>query len=198
MAAPQIGLTIIKQMEYNGRSDEEWSNHYLLTGTTPADGTAWLALANALIAKERLLYSTYVSVTRVYGYNTWDPTAASVYRHTLDTPLTGLLASDGGAIPAPGDTAVWTRWNTGRQTSNGHPIYLRKYFHGVFIKSGSWNHPTDLWRSNAATFVSDLQTGFGSGSHKITDRTGVDVVGGAVAEYFTTRTLKRRGKRRPT
>jgi hypothetical protein len=65
--ASLVGLTIVKRFPYRGDANEEWSNQYHLTGSIPADSTAWKTLADALIAEEKKLYTSGTKVIRAYG-----------------------------------------------------------------------------------------------------------------------------------
>jgi len=185
-------ITIIKSFYYRGH-DEEYSNKYHFTGTTPANATAWLALADAIIAAEKLTLDAQTSWTRAYGYEAGNEN--SVWQYAWPTPVTGTASLTG--TRSPGDVAATMRWWTGQTNSNGKKIYCRKYFHAVA-------HQTlpDLLdaaqKTKFETFGAKLIDGTLPGSFKYCGPQGATLQAPVCNQYLTTRTLKRRGKRRPT
>lgn len=199
-----VGVTIIKSMFRHGVAGEEWSNHYHLTGTDPANSTAWRTLFDLLVAQEKTLYSSACSVVRGYGYDDDDPTAHAVWSVDLtaspNTPVPGTL-SVASSRQMPSDAAAWVRWKLDRLNSKGKPVYLRKYFHDQWGPTSSTDTTKDNvlagWKTNALAFGNTLRvTGLSDGT-KIRDTAGAALLGHSCSDYFTTRTLKRRG-RRPT
>lgn len=202
MAAPTTGLTIIKRFPYRGDANEEYSNKYLLTGTTPADSTAWRALFDAVVAEEKKLYPSNTSVIAGYGYDSPSDTAHAIWSVDLtvspNSPVAGTYT--GGGIRAPGDSAVWVRWGLDRLNSKGKRVFLRKYFHPAPIDTvqNSGNGGDAImaaWVTAATAFGAFMDGGTLLGSRKVTDRLGTITVGHAVSTWVTTRSLKRRGKR---
>lgn len=201
MAAPTIGVTLIKRFTYRANTAEEFSNHYWFTGTTPTDSTAWKTFTDLLITEEKKCYPTNASVIAAYGYDSTDEHATAVYARDMtiapDAIVAGTMATTGGLL-APGDCAVWVRWGLDRLNSKGKRIYLRKYFHPAVATTGN----TDQVLATAVTalngFATTVQTGLSSGTYKITDTRGSTVLNHGASTYVTTRTLKRRGKRPPT
>jgi hypothetical protein len=187
-------MTIVKSFEYRGIY-EEWSNQYHLSGVG-ADAAAHRAIADDLIALEIACYSERVTVRRVLVYA--DSDAPSIYTYDLASfagVVTGELDSTSGVTQA-GDAAGWVRWDTGKTSSTGKKVYLRKYFHDPHASSDAT--PDTL----SASWVTQYQ-GFGdsmladfSGTVHMVDPEGDDPPGPALAgPYITTRTLKRRGRR---
>lgn len=202
MAAPTTGLVIIKRFTYRGNANEEYSNKYLLTGSTPANSTAWRTLFDAVVAEEKKLYKSNVQVIAGYGYDSPLDTAHAVWSVDLtvtpNSPVNGTYA--GGGIMAPGDSAVWVRWGLDRLNSKGKRVYLRKYFHPAPIDTvqNSGNGGDAImaaWITAAAAFGAFMDGSAGALGRTITDRLGTATVGHAVSSFVTTRTLKRRGKR---
>lgn len=194
-------LTIVKKFTYRGDASEEWSNTYAFEGADPADSAAWLALFNALVTQEKTLYPATVTVVRGYGYTSDAADAVAVWSRDLvaaGATVAGTHPS-GGEPSLPGDAAAWIRWKTSRLTSKGKPIYIRKYYHGLF-QGGSLDLVQTSWRTAALAFGAKLWDGTFIDGRTIrapgtSDET---IVGTNCSVYVTTRTLKRRGRRPPT
>lgn len=203
MAAPTTGLVIIKRFPYRGNANEEYSNKYLLTGTTPANSSAWRTLFDAIVAEEKKLYPSVVTVIGGYGYDSPADTAHAVWSVDLtvspNSPVAGTYT--GGGIRAPGDSAAWVRWGLDRLSSpGGKRIYLRKYFHPAMIDTvqNSGNGGDAImaaWVTAAAAFGAFMDGTAGALGRVVTDKLGTATIGHAVSPFVTTRTLKRRGKR---
>lgn len=195
--AEAVGITLIKRFNYRGDPTEEWSNKYWLTGTLPADDVAWKAMADGLIANEKLCYSSGSQVVRAYGYADNSPTADSVWQHDYllaGTAVPGVLAAGTGILMA-GDQAGTLWWKTTRKTTRGKWIYLRKYFHDGFISATD----TDSLSANTlaayngfADFLKD-DVLFGRHIRSAAQVETIQLEG--VSPWVTTRTLKRRGRR---
>lgn len=201
MAAPTTGLTIIKRFAYRGNSNEEFSNHYWLTGATPADSAAWRTLFDALVAEEKKVYSAAASVIGGYGYNSTSDTATAIWTVDLtvapNTPVIGTFAN-ASLVPLPGDDAYWIRWGLDRYNSKGKRVYLRKYFHPAYATNGVPDTLPASLSTACNAFGAKLEDGSFLDGRKTTDKLGTALVGHAVGPYITTRTLKRRGKRPPS
>jgi hypothetical protein len=192
MSAP--GVTLVKTFEYRG-AQEEWANTYHMT-LAPSDPAGWRTAVDGLIAQEKTLYTSDVVILRALCYT--DTSLASVYTYDL--------ASFGGTVPgtlvigtgsrAPGDVAAWVRWDTGRRSTRGKTIYLRKYFHDVYVESGSSSDIVSPdWRTAAAAFGTAMLSALGGG-FALAGPDGVQPPGPAGhSTYATTRTLERRGRR---
>lgn len=197
-----IGLTVIKVGFRHGAATEEWGNKYHLTGTDPANPTAWRTLFDALVAQEKTLYTSSTKVVRGYGYVSDADDATAVWSVDLqvspNTPVPGTLTNADGTY-VPSDVATWVRWKLDRNNSNGKPVFLRKYFHDQIMDNSGGHAAADSLSvgSKAAlnAFASLLFTGAGVGGSKIRDAGGGNVIASGISNYFTTRTLKRRGKR---
>jgi hypothetical protein len=193
MAAP--GITVVQTFTYRG-APEEWSNKFHFQGSAPANPADWRALADAFITLWKTTLTDVVSIVRVLCYeNTDDP---AVYTYTLasfsgNVPGTIVTGSSADLLES-GDVAALLRWNTGRTSSRGKPVYLFKYLHGVMHASGA----RDTWRDTtvANTFAANVMASSGAWPG-LADKTGTVPVGHLAETYLTTRTLKRRG-RRPT
>lgn len=209
MADSACGLTIVKKFTYRGDANEEYSNTYWFTGTTPVDAAAWKTLADAVIAQEKTVYPSSVKAVRAYGYDSPNDTTGEHavwsydYEGAVET-VAGTYSTTGLDIMA-GDAATWIRWRTDRRTSpGGKLIYLRKYFHPAVRASGSIDSVATSWRSAAVTFGSYLVGATVPGSRKLCAMHHTEDAASFASDdveaalYVTTRTLKRRGKRNPT
>lgn len=198
--ATGVGLTLVKQFSYRS-VNEEWSNHYHLTGTVPADAAAWRTLFNAVAAAEAAVYDSQHVIVAGYGYDDDSPTAHAVWSVDLtvspNTPMAGT-GNFSPAVASPGDAAAWIRWKLDRVNSKGKPIFLRKYFHGVKLNTSGGDSLVSTQRTAYLNLATLLSTGAGVGGAHIRDTGGGAVVSVGASNWVTTRTLKRRGKRPPT
>lgn len=198
--ASVVGITIVKKFTYRGDASEEYSNTYHLDGAIPANAAAWRTLFDALVAAEKTVYTSAVSVVRGYGYDSDAADANAVWSVDLtvspNTPVPGTL-SLGSGTPAPGDSAVWVRWKTSRNNSRGKPIYLRKYFHLAIMAAGGVGDNVLAAQTTALNALgAKLDDGSFAEGRKIRSRTNAEtIISHGASTFITTRTLKRRGKR---
>lgn len=198
--ADKVGLTVIKKFTYRGDASEEFSNTYHFTGAIPADATAWRALFDALVAQEKTVYPSTVSVIRGYGYATDNEDDDSVFQVHLDggagnVPVPGTLTLTGGTLQA-GDAAVWCRWKTSRTNTNGKPIFLRKYFHPAVMDNSVLDAVLPAQKTALNALATKLWDGTFLSGRKITAMHSDDtILASAASSYITVRQLKRRGKR---
>lgn len=189
-------VTLIKRFTYRGNA-EDWSNTYHLDGT-PADATAWKALADSLWALEQPVLPVTQNLVHAYGHHNDDENVVWSFDYSISPPggPAGTFPITGTAA-APGDAACWARWDTGRTTSNGKKIYLRKYFHGCCMNVTGG----DVLHSNQKTALQAFATALLTWTSSTVHFAGPDGVRppgpGVAGNYITTRTLKRRGRRPP-
>lgn len=192
MAPP--GITVIKSFAYRGAA-EEWSNQYHISDT-PVDAAAWRDVVDDLIALEQPVVSNHVTFLRAYCYE--DTDNSSVYTYELaDFAGTVLGTLSAGALyPTSGDDAGWVRWDTGRTSSTGKKVYLRKYFHDVWNESAATRDYVATAQKGAFQDLGDALLADFSGTIHMVGPDGNQPPGPAGAStYITTRTLKRRGRR---
>jgi hypothetical protein len=183
-------ITINKQFTYRGVK-EVYSNTYHFSGTTPSGDADWLALALAIWAAEAPMLPNDQQFTGYLGYAAGNEHAVSIKDYVADgTSMPSGTNTVGSSVP--GDAAVWVRWRTSERTSKGKPIYLRKYFHHV---AGSGDDPAPQFKSAAATYAGKMTDGSLPGGAKVCGPQGAVAGTAKVSPFFTTRTLKRRGKR---
>ena len=189
------GITIVKSFLYRGVY-EEWSNTYHLSAA-PSSRANWIALANALGAAESPCMSSSVTYQRALCYADTDNASTYTLYNGSDLTANSGGCSAGSDVHASGDQAAVLSWNTGLSGSTGKAVWLRKYFHGSFVKvySNQDSISTTL-AANLATFGAALLTTAINGSIYFADKTGRRPDGPVrVDSVITTRTLKRRGKR---
>lgn len=191
MAAP--GIVVIKSFTYRD-APEEWSNKYHFQGSAPSNPADWRALADAFIAEEKAILSYFVSIVRVLCYSDTDSHAD--YTYTLADfggNVAGTYAGVDEDVP-PGDSAYLIRWNTGRTSTKGKPIYLFKYYHGGNRDSTDRDKLKPALKTLCSSFADTVRSSSGAWPG-LADKTGTEPVGFLAETYLTTRTLKRRGRR---
>lgn len=189
------GIVSIKTFTYRGAA-EEWSNKYHFQGDPPSDPAGWRDLCDAFVLQEKAILTDVVHIVRFQCYEDTDD--SSVYTYDLaafggtvqGTYVTGSSAD----LLEAGDTAGLIRWNTGRISTKGKPIYLFKYYHGVMHESGTVDALRTTLKTAYATFANAIRSAAGDWPG-LADKTGTEPVGYLAETYLTTRTLKRRGRR---
>lgn len=157
-------IKIIKQFGYRG-SLRNFSNRYHFLGGEPADFSHWTALADAIIAQEKTIYASTVTIVNAIGYNA-----------DSDVPIFSAAESTAGTLTPAGsdkefasDCAALVRFTTDQRTDKNHPIYLFNYYHGA------WCDPTsgkDFIASGQRTallaYAAAWLTGFSDGTNTYT------------------------------
>lgn len=193
-------ITVIKEMSYRGTL-EEWSNSYVLSGTDPADAAAWAAWAAKIKDVEQPVLPASQRFSRWYGYNQghWETKPQHIDAQGTYAAATNGTQTLSAASPAPGDAAIWVRWDTGQFTSRGKKIYLRKYFHGALVGGANLDTVSPAQITSALAYAAKMYDGTSLiGTARLARETGTLPIAHSVGPYVTTRTLKRRGKRNPT
>jgi hypothetical protein len=196
VATVPISIRLDKSFPYRGNA-EIWSNRYHFAGANPVDNVEWGAIVDALVQSERSCYSSRTTVVYAAGYLT-DPGVAVFtrdYTVTPNSPVPGTFVP--GTLPAAtGDDAAWVRWNCGQVTSRGKKIYLRKYFHDVYLNAAGGG---DALYTNQKSAIQNHGTACrgglivsGHASRLICDKHGNTALDNETVTYVTTRTLKRR------
>jgi hypothetical protein len=200
---PMPSITIVKRFRYRGDTHEEWSNTYHFTNDAPINATRWKALADAVIAAEKLTYDSASGVIRAFGHKAGVKTRDWLYDYESGSGIVAGTFAPGTCIICPGDAANWLRWSTDQLTSKGKPIYLRSYYHGAYRNAGGTD-PNDTvctaQKTALETYGAAWITGFSDGAvvHARAGPNGAVGLAPSVAgQWVTTRTLERRGRRRP-
>ena len=190
-------ITIVKRFTYRGLR-EEFSNKYHFTGSRPGDTAAWKTLADAIIAEERKMLSNKVYFVRAYGYEPSNELSVAQidYEAAPLTPANGAIV--GGQLAeqvwAQPESSLNIRWRTNERNSRKKWIYLRKYYHGLIVKSdGETVNDTAL--AAAKTFAAKMIDGTLPGNFRYCGPQGAAAGAWQVDPYAGTRELKRRGKR---
>lgn len=177
-ATPSIKIT--KSMPYRGGT-RFYSNRYHFSGGTPADGTHWGTLADAIIAAEKTIYTSNVVVVSYDGYAAGsDVPIASGTRSVAGTK------SNSGSHNAPGDCAVMCRWATAARTSKNHPVYLYKFFKSAVVYDSGGGQPADKLETAQKTLVETYATSWITG---FSDGTNTYVLAGPNGAVATSRTV---------
>ncbi len=189
-------MILIQRFTYRD-APEEFSNSYHFAGSAPSTDADWRDLVDALITHVKAVMPSRVTIVRAYCYENLDGAHDSVYTYTLadwagNVPCT---FADTGPM-TPGDAAMWLRFSTGRTTSHGKPIYLRKYYHSPITQDPP---EEDKLLATQKTALGTLGAALLASSGDwpgLVDLDGGALPGGYLAStYITTRTLKRRGRR---
>ena len=182
-------LVLVKSFTYRGAA-EEFSNRYHFDGTPALTDAEWLALDLAVRAQEKTVFPSHVSIIRSIGY--LSDTGPADWTRSATLAGTGSF----GGERAPGDCAGWIRWETGERDSRGHPVYLRNYYHGVMMASGT--DPDNIYSDQRAAYDAyggAWVTGFSDGTttrHRCSP-SGTPATGHHWSLQVGRRLLKRRG-----
>jgi len=200
--AAMPSITIVKEFTYRGDL-EEWSNEYHFTNDAPTTQTRWKALADAVIAAEKTVFDSNCKVIRAFGHKAGVTSRDFLYDYKAGSgSVAGTFTAPANGRQA-GDAAVWLRWATDQLTTKGKPIYLRSYYHSVFGNGPLYTNVDAIYSAEKTaleTYGAAWITGFSDGAivHARAGPNGaVGLAPSVASSYVTTRTLERRGKRRP-
>jgi hypothetical protein len=155
-------IVIIKQMTYRG-STRRFSNRYHFEGALPSDAAAWGAFADAIVASEKTVYDSTISIVEAIGNDAGsasssNPHGDAVFTKTYSLAGTGDFSSD--ARRSPGDCVGLIRYSTPARTSRNHPVYLFNYYHGVFQLTGNADGISAVQKTAYENFAEDWIDGF--------------------------------------
>lgn len=185
-ATPSIKVT--KSSTWRG-SARLWSNRYHFNGGTPADATAWHALMDAILLREKLCLQSTTSIVHMYGY------AAGSDVPVADKAYTQVGSINRAAeIATPLQTAALLRYATTARTTKNHPVYLYNYFHDV-LSSGNSTPDTlaTSMKTPFETYGTDWINGFSDGTNTYVRAgpNGATAVSRIVETYVTHRDFPR-------
>ena len=191
-------IVSVKSFTYRDQTGEEWSNRYHFQGDPPSDPAGWRALCDDFAALEAAVLTTQSNIIRFLCYAAdGDPTVYSYDLAAFGGVVPGTWALGAGSQGwVSGDVAYLIRWNTGRLSTKGKPVYLFKYYHGGASSDSDKDKPPASLEAAMGTFGNTVRTASGDWPG-LADKNGDEPVGYLAETYLTTRTLKRRG-RRPT
>lgn len=186
MASTVPSVKIVKSFAFKGGT-RLWSNRYYITGGVPSDNTHWDTLFDNIVAAEKATLASYISIVEALGY----PAGTDVASRTKTYAVAGTFSPPANSFRMPGEVAALARFSTAARSTKNHPIYLFKYYHGVY---GNNFDAVDVLLPNQRTAIgtyasSWVGAGFSDGtvSHKITSPQGHDGTGQLVDTYVTHR-----------
>jgi hypothetical protein len=191
-------LSLEKSFPYRG-GREHFLNEYHLD-QVPLDSTVWNSLGSAAWSFEANVFPSSVQLERIIGHNPGTPPVL-VYESDVAPPGEGGISGSFTPIATehecPGDDAVWVRYGTTQKTSRGKPIYLRNYYHAVF-----YDATPDTLSARQKTALDALGAAWVAGinvsgtTFRRAGPRGAVAQNHQTAQFITTRTLKRRGRRK--
>jgi hypothetical protein len=191
-------IVSVKSFTYRDQTGEEWSNRYHFQGDPPSTPSDWRDLCDDFAALEAAVLTTQSNIIRFLCYAAdGDPTVYSYDLAAFGGVVPGTWALGAGSQGwVSGDVAYLIRWNTGRLSTKGKPVYLFKYYHGGASSDSDRDKPPASLETAMGTFGNTVRSASGNWPG-LADKNGDEPVGYLAETYLTTRTLKRRG-RRPT
>jgi hypothetical protein len=155
-------IVITKHFPYRGGT-RNWTNRYHFEGALPTDATAWGAFADLIVAAEKAIYNSDVTIVLATGYDastasSTNPHGDAVWTGTYATA--GTLSDAGSAGLAPGDGAIYLRYSTPARSSRNHPVYLSNYFHGALLSALGGDNLFTAQHTAVDTYAGHWLTGF--------------------------------------
>ena len=137
-----------------------FSNRYHFNGGVPADNTHWNTLFDAIVAAEKTIFESYVTIVKATAFAAGSE--LPIHDKTYSQNGTGSFS---GSVPVPGDCAALVRYSTTARSAKNHPIYLFNYYHGATLTES--NGPDLLNAAQLAAieaYADDWLAGFSDGT----------------------------------
>lgn len=152
-------ILVKKSFTYRG-APKVFVNRYHFQNGAPATDAAWQTLSDNVVAAEKLIYGSNVTIIQTVAY-----LAGSDIPHKVMTYSTAGTLSTTSLVPAPGDCAIMLRFSTDAFTIKNHPVYLYSWFHGVQISNSSGGDTVPSSQKGAVdTYGTAWLTGFSDGA----------------------------------
>lgn len=180
--ADAASIKVVKTIPFKGDT-QEWSNRYHFNNGAPTDGAHWTTFADLVVAAEKHIYRSDISIVRVFGYEGGSEVAVFTKSYTT---VGDLGAAD--SFPQASETVALGRWGTNKRSTKNHPVYLFNYWHGVYTKTpGEIDELLTLQKTAMETYGAAWVAGFNDGA-SVKHRAGPDetLALGMVAERYVT------------
>lgn len=186
-------IVIAKSFPYRGTT-RIFTNRYHFEGAVPADSGEWATFGDAIVASEKGIYDSAVTIVQATGYDSASATPTNPHG---DAVWSKLYAEAGTFVPAegdelcPGDCVGMLRYATLARSSKNHPVYLFNYYHRAYRAGGSADDIATDWESTIADQGADWIAGFSDGSttHQRCGPHGAVAISYSVDEHIRHRDL---------